>query len=92
MRLFWKGAVHATNFELGQYSEKFYKSPAHIMPKLPVRQYFAKKKRLVRSRAPKAISARQKTLIVDHGDDIRVIKARLARLEHHAGLTDTLKQ
>jgi septal ring factor EnvC (AmiA/AmiB activator) len=31
-------------------------------------------------------------LIVDHSDDIRSLKARIDRLEHHAGLTDTLKQ
>ncbi len=31
-------------------------------------------------------------LIVDHSDDIRAIKARIDRLEHHAGLTETLKQ
>jgi septal ring factor EnvC (AmiA/AmiB activator) len=31
-------------------------------------------------------------LIVDHSDDIRTLKARIDRLERHAGLTEALKQ
>lgn len=31
-------------------------------------------------------------LIVDHGDDIRSLKARVERLEQHAGLSDAFKQ
>jgi hypothetical protein len=31
-------------------------------------------------------------MTVDHTDDIRTIKARLDRLERHAGLSETLKQ